>query len=133
MCLTENYELTSEFKSKHENILVYKVLGIKDGKFYSPYQESLVEINPDTLEFSTRSSLRASSLGGFWNEGIHAYLDKEAAIEDLKSWRNEIGCTLCDSYEVVRAWIRPRDIFAVGERDDIVARRIFFHQEDVCC
>ena len=129
MCLYVDNKRTIKYKKRNARILCYKVVRVVDGELHSPFQRNLIEIDPDTLEFSTESSLNATIMRrGFLldyvDQGIHVYVSKKVAYNALPQFYNSI---------VVRCWIYPDDIIAVGDLDDcdIAAKRIFFHPDDV--
>jgi len=132
MCLFVDEKRTAYFKRQKNPILCYKIVKVNSlGQYFSPYRESLIFIDTDTFEFSTKSSLNAVkyikddiSYDKFY-EGIHAYTTKRKAISERLDW----GCSAC----IVRCWIHPKDILGVGDskNKNIVAKRIFFHPDDV--
>jgi hypothetical protein len=126
MCLNVNYSKTEQYKNrpKDKPILVWKVARDRDGNgiLTSPFQFSKIMINPKTLEFSTKSSCKGKiDWNGEVEEGIHAFLTRESARRCRRIWFND---------KIVRAYVYPKDIIAVGEHD-IAAKRIYFHPEDV--
>ena len=125
MCLKISEYRTNIYKNRKNPILVYKVVKEVCNKLFSPYQGTLIEINPETLEFSTNSSLNAERSFNEYEDGIHAFLLIKRAQETFPFRYSEAI--------IVRAWIYPEDILGVGSREekDIVAKRIFFHKEDV--
>jgi hypothetical protein len=130
MCLKVDEYYTEIYKNKPKDkpIRVWKVVEVAEGILHSPYRGSEILIDPETLEFSTKSSLggRVVSNKGWFGfpasrveDGIHAFLTRQGARDNKPH-----GCP------IVRAYVYPEDIIGVGSRD-IAATRIFFHPEDV--
>lgn len=97
------------------------------GHLFSPVMDTKVMVDPDTGEFSTKSSLGGKYYkmysifyGTYYTykaeEGIHVY--RESPILHPTSSRVIVRCT-----------VMPEDII-LANRDEICAKRVFLNKED---
>jgi len=131
MCLEHNSRRTKNYKRRKTPIIAYKVCKLFRGKLYAPYRDELIYIDPNTLEYSTKSSVGAKKdSDGYWNEGIHAFLEKQKAI-DLICEDSFFSKFVARNGQIFKVKINPEDVLGVGKDGDIVAKRIYFYKEEV--
>lgn len=140
MCLIVDSQNTAKMKAylkRYGKVLVMKQLTYSPKakvKLTTPYMATRVYINPETLEFSTKSSLNSKiEFSGMVTKGIHAYFwSKKGAKIAMKSNRRKLYNDKFNCYILLRAWVYEEDFVAMNVANDtIVAKRIFFHEDDV--
>jgi len=131
MCLKHDSRRTKNYKRRKTPIIAYKVCKLFKDKLYAPYRDELIYIDPNTLEYSTKSSINAKKdRYGYWDEGIHAFLGQQDAM-NLIGEDSVFSQFITRSAQIFKVKIYPEDVLGVGKHGDIVAKRIYFDKKEV--
>jgi hypothetical protein len=115
---------------------VLKVLVLENGRFRSPYKESLYI--PEEWKKSFREGVVLEQYEKECkrvDEGLHFFLTHDGAVKEMLEWRSAHSWNPNIKIVIVRMKIRKEDVVAVGiynAHPSVVALKAFFPQQEVC-
>lgn len=117
MCL---FATTQKALVAKEDIEVYKIVLVRNGKYYTPYRDILLSERPKCTKITV-----TSTYCGYYvveGEGIHAYTSKEEAENDAKTFFK------CFNYRVIKGTIPKGTRYwkSIPKRPEVAAKYIDF-------
>lgn len=130
MCL---YTRKKEPEIAIEDIKVFKIVSVVDGKYYAPFQgKPLTETPEGEVSFETEYCYQYTSKGiipyPLYSIGkgvIHAYLNESIVDSELDTMR----CCCSGKYKVIEGIIPAGTEYWVGNSFDVCARCIKFDEK----